>query len=207
MKNIKKIFFRDVTALLKNPLALIIAGGLCILPALYAWFNIYSNWDPYGNTGNIKIAVATQDRGYTDTNGNFANVSDTVMESLKDNESIHWVMLQTPDKAVDGVYNGMYYAAVVFSEDFTEGMYHGFLDGLKRPTAVYYENEKKNAVATKITDTAVSTLLTNINEQYISLVVSTFFDKQQTVVSDLEEEDLLEMMTEKIQQWIIFQSL
>lgn len=200
MKNIRKIFFRDVTALLKNPLALIIAGGLCILPALYAWFNIYSNWDPYGNTRNIKIAVATQDRGYTDTNGNFANVSNTVMESLKDNESIHWVMLQTPDKAVDGVYNGMYYAAVVFSEDFTECMYHGFLDGLKRPTAVYYENEKKNAVATKITDTAVSTLLTNINEQYISLVVSTFFDKQQTVVSDLEEEDFLEAMTEKIQQ-------
>ena len=33
--------------------ALVIAVGLCILPSLYAWFNIYANWDPYANTGNI----------------------------------------------------------------------------------------------------------------------------------------------------------
>ncbi len=76
MQNIRKIFFRDVAALLKNPFALIIAGGLCILPALYAWFNIYSNWDPYGNTGNIKIAAASKDRGYTDAFHNTSQLDD-----------------------------------------------------------------------------------------------------------------------------------
>ena len=86
MQNIRKIFFRDVAALLKNPFALIIAGGLCILPALYAWFNIYSNWDPYGNTGNIKIAAASKDRGYTDAQGSSVNVADTVMKTLKENK-------------------------------------------------------------------------------------------------------------------------
>lgn len=78
MRNIKKIFSRDVVALLKNPFALIIAGGLCVLPALYAWFNIYSNWDPYGNTGNIKIAAATEDKGFTDSSGIYVNASDAV---------------------------------------------------------------------------------------------------------------------------------
>lgn len=200
MRNIRKIFFRDMKALFKNPFALIIAGGLCILPALYAWFNIYSNWDPYGNTGNIKIAVASQDKGYTDANGANVNVADTVIESLKENESIDWIVVENAEAATDGVYDGSYYAAVVFAEDFTECMYQGFLNGLKRPTAVYYENEKKNAVATKITDTAVSTLENNINEQYISLVVSTLFEKQRGVVEEMENAEIAEAVTEKIRR-------
>ncbi len=162
MQNIRKIFFRDVAALFKNPFAFMIAGGLCILPALYAWFNIYSNWDPYGNTGNIKIAVASKDKGYTDADGAFVNVADTVIETLKDNKSIAWTVVNTEKEAADGVYDGSYYAAVVFDEDFTECMYHGFLDGLRRPTAIYYENEKKNAVATKITDMEASEITEEI---------------------------------------------
>lgn len=200
MQNIRKIFFRDVAALFKNPFAFMIAGGLCILPALYAWFNIYSNWDPYGNTGNIKIAVASKDKGYTDADGAFVNVADTVIETLKDNKSIAWTVVNTEKEAADGVYDGSYYAAVVFDEDFTECMYHGFLDGLRRPTAIYYENEKKNAVATKITDTAVSTLENNINEQYISLVVSLLFDRQKDVIQNMEASEITEEIVTKIQK-------
>ena len=31
---------------------------------LYAWFNIAASWDPYENTGNLKVAVASVDEGY-----------------------------------------------------------------------------------------------------------------------------------------------
>lgn len=200
MRNIRKIFFRDAASLLKNPFALIIAGGLCILPALYAWFNIYSNWDPYGNTGNIKIAAVSMDKGYQDAQGNLVNVADTVMDTLKENKSIAWTFVKTKDEAVGGVYDGSYYAAVVFEEDFTKCMYQGFLDGLNRPTVTYYENEKKNAVATKITDTAVSTLETNINEQYISLVVSLLFDRQKDVVNNMDAEEITSGIVSKIER-------
>ncbi|MBQ2320531.1 MAG: YhgE/Pip domain-containing protein [Lachnospiraceae bacterium] len=200
MGNIKKIFFRDIKALIKNPFAFLIAGGLCIIPALYAWFNIYSNWDPYGNTGNLQIAVATEDKGYVTEKGKKENVSDTVIETLKENESIGWV--ETPDaqSAIEGVESGKYYAAVIFAEDFTECMYRGFLNGMKRPEVTYYENEKKNAVATKITDTAVGTLENNINEQYISLVVSTLFDKQQEAVNRAGSEEVIENISARIQK-------
>ena len=52
MKNIWRIFSGDMKRLVRNPFALVIAIGLCIIPSLYAWFNIYSNWDPYANTKN-----------------------------------------------------------------------------------------------------------------------------------------------------------
>ena len=50
MKMIIKIFRKDIKGLLRNFFACVIAIGLCIIPSLYAWFNIYSNWDPYANT-------------------------------------------------------------------------------------------------------------------------------------------------------------
>lgn len=200
MQNIRKIFFRDVLAVLKHPFALLIVGGLCILPALYAWFNIYSNWDPYGNTGNIRIAVASEDKGYTSADGKRVNVAATVTGSLQENPSIAWTVVESKEAAVGGVYDGGYYAAVVFAEDFTQCMYQGFLNGLTRPTVTYYENEKKNAVATKITDTAVSTLEKNINEQYIALVVSLLFDQQKDVLQNMEASQLSEEIRSKIRQ-------
>ena len=57
MMTIFRIFKSDVKGLWRNKLALLIALAICVLPSLYAWFNIYANWDPYGNTGNIAIAV------------------------------------------------------------------------------------------------------------------------------------------------------
>ena len=66
MKNILKIYKRDLKKIFTNSMAIILAVGIAVLPSLYAWFNIYANWDPYGpaSTGNMKIAVVINDEGY-----------------------------------------------------------------------------------------------------------------------------------------------
>lgn len=43
MADILRIFKRDMCGIFRNVLVLIIVIGLCVLPALYAWFNIYAN--------------------------------------------------------------------------------------------------------------------------------------------------------------------
>lgn len=130
--------------------ASVVVVAIALLPSLYAWLNIYSNWDPYGNTGGISIAVASLDRGYTD-NGEYVNKGRDVQEDLKTSTSINWVIVDTEQEAVDGVYAGDYYAAVVIDEDFSRKMYRMFTDWTGQPAITYYENAKKNAVATKIT--------------------------------------------------------
>ena len=40
MKTILKIFKNDLIGIKKSILTIVLAVGLCILPALYAWFNI-----------------------------------------------------------------------------------------------------------------------------------------------------------------------
>ncbi len=198
MKNIWRIFTSDLKGLVRNPLALIIAIGLCIIPSLYAWFNIYSNWDPYANTGNIRIAVATEDTGYTLTDGEHVNMGDEVIEELKENDAIGWVVLGSTEDALDGVYSGEYYAAVIISEDFTYSMYNVFREEFEGPTITYYENEKRNAVATKITDTAVSTLKQSINEKFIEVVTSTIFTETNQLSVELQEEDAMKVFEEKL---------
>ncbi len=162
--------------------------AIALLPSLYAWLNIYSNWNPYGNTGGISIAVASLDRGYTD-NGEYVNKGRDVQEDLKTSTSINWVIVDTEQEAVDGVYAGDYYAAVVIDEDFSRKMYRMFTDWTGQPAITYYENAKKNAVATKITDTAVETLKRSISENYLEVVISGIMEQSNLLAADLTETD------------------
>lgn len=197
MKMIKQIFLSDIKALCGNFFVLVIALGLCALPALYAWFNIYSNWNPYGNTSNLRIAVASVDRGFTDSQGKTSNAGEQVIQALKENDSIHWVFTTT-SSAKERVDRGDCYAAILLPGDFSQNMYNGFRQGLKRPKITYYVNEKKNAVATKITDTAVSNLENSLNEMYISIVVSNVFTKEAQVAERIEEKQIVSKLQERI---------
>ena len=58
LKNIFKVFKRDLKKIFTNSMAIILVVGITALPSLYAWFNIYANWDPYGKTGSMQVAVA-----------------------------------------------------------------------------------------------------------------------------------------------------
>ena len=86
MKNIWGIFRRDVKRCYKNVIALIVVLGIVVVPALYAWFNIAASWDPYENTGNLKVAVASVDEGYE---GELVpvslNLGENVLSALREN--------------------------------------------------------------------------------------------------------------------------
>lgn len=199
MKNILRIFRKDLHGISRNFFVLIIAIGLCFIPSLYAWFNIYSNEDPYANTGNIAIAVASEDKGMKLEDGTVVNMGEQVMEQLQENDSIGWQFLDSKEEAIAGVESGEYYAAVVINERFSESMFSIFSEGLENPTITYYENEKKNAIATKITDTAVSTLKSSINETFLETAASTMFSELDDLSERIEEEGGVEGFRQKLE--------
>lgn len=198
MKNIWKIFISDLKNLVKQPFALIIIIGLCIIPSLYAWFNIFANWDPYANTGGVPVAVVSVDKDYTLKDGSVVNMGESVLDNLHSNTSVGWVFLDTEQEALDGVKAGKYYAAIVITEKFTYSMYNVFSEDFENPAVIYYQNQKSNAIATKITDTVAGTLQNTINETFIEVVVSTIFEESNTVSSDLQEENYVENFRAKL---------
>ena len=189
MRNIWRIIKADARSLFTHFFALAVALAIAVLPSLYAWLNIYSNWDPYGNTGNISIAVASLDKGWTEEDGTQVNKGREVVEDLRSSTSINWVIVDTKEEAQQGVYAGDYYAAVVIDEDFSYNMYHMLTEWTDKPTITYYENYKKNAVATKITDTAVSSLKTTISKSYLDVVVDAIFRGANDLSQQLSQED------------------
>ena len=198
MKTVKRIFIDDVVSLVKNFFALVIVVGICFLPALYAWFNIYSNWDPYGNTGALKFAAISLDKGFTDDAGEYHNQGDTIIQNLHENTAVDWQFVSTADEAINGVYSGEYYAAIVVDENFTYNMYNVLKEEVKRPTLHFYENQKKNPVATKISDTVVQSLQNNINVAFTEVVVSKVFTGASQVSTELQEQGGVDAIMDKL---------
>ena len=146
MKNIWKIFQRDMMRIRKNVIALVVIVGISVVPCLYAWFNIAASWDPYSNTGNLKVAVASVDEGYE---GSLIpleiNIGDQVLSALRENTQMEWVFT-TKDKATAGVKSGKYYAAIVIPKDFSNKMMSVFSENVEKPEITYYSNAKENAI-------------------------------------------------------------
>ncbi len=189
MRNIWTVFKTDMRSLSKCFFACVVVVAIALLPSLYAWLNIYSNWDPYGNTGGISIAIASLDEGYTDEDGVYENKGDDVVADLREATSIHWVEVDTEEEARGGVESGEYYAAVVIDREFSRNMFRMLTDWTGKPAITYYENAKKNAVATKITDTAVETLKRSISENYLEVVIGGIMEQGNLLAADLTADD------------------
>ncbi len=200
MKNIWGIFCRDIEKLTESVVPVIVIIGLCLVPCLYAWFNIMSNADPYGpaSTSNIKVVVATEDKG-SELMGLELNIGEMVIDGIKGNDQMGWCFVDTREEAMDGLYAGDYYAALIVPKDFTKN-FLSILDGdLVHPEVEYYENEKKNAIAPKITNKAK----TAVQEQINSTIVSKVADSLKTISSifnalGLDSDDIADGLTEKM---------
>ena len=165
--------------------AVVIVIGLSIIPSLYAWFNILSNWDPYGpeSTSNLKIAVYSADEGI-DMGGLSLNIGDSVIDALKANQTMGWQFTDTMDEATDGVYSSEYYAALIIPEDFSEKMI-SFLNGeVQNPQIIYYENEKKNAIAPKITSKAKTAVQEQVNATFVSTLAEVMLKVNDVMVEN-----------------------
>lgn len=163
---------------------MVIIFGLCVVPCLYAWFNILSNWDPYGvaSTSRVNVAVVSLDEG-SHVLGVHVNIGEKVIDALKANNSIGWIFTESRDEALEMVYSGECYAALVIPEDFS-GRVIGVTDlKFNHPEIQYYENNKKNAIAPKITGKAKSTVQQQVNSTF----VKTLADSLTGVISVLDK--------------------
>ena len=181
MKNIWKIFQRDMMRIRKNVIALVVIVGISVVPCLYAWFNIAASWDPYSNTGNLKVAVASVDEGYE---GSLIpleiNIGDQVLSALRENTQMEWVFT-TKDKATAGVKSGKYYAAIVIPKDFSNKMMSVFSENVEKPEITYYSNAKENAIAPKVTDKGASAVQRQVNQVFIETISDTTLTVLQAV--------------------------
>ncbi|MDR2834228.1 MAG: YhgE/Pip domain-containing protein [Streptococcaceae bacterium] len=172
LKNIFTLQKLEFKRIFKNPIAVGLFTALLILPSLYAWFNIKALWDPYSQTGNLPVAVYSDDQ-----NANFksktVNVGDDLLKELHKNHSLGWTFVSSKAELDNGVKSGKYYAGIYIPKDFSKDIL-SFTDGkIIKPELEYSVNEKINAIAPKITDKGATTLQETISQEFSKEVSGT----------------------------------
>ena len=175
MKNVLRVLKRDFLRILKAPASIVVVLALIVLPSLYTWFNVVGFWDPYGNTGNLRVCVVNEDEGSSSDLTGEINLGDMVVEQLHDNDQLGWDFVDY-DTAMEAVKSGHAYAAFVLPRDFSSDLLTLLSGDFQQPQLEYYVNEKMNPVSPKITDTGANTLDTTINSTFVATVAKTVTD-------------------------------
>ena len=173
MRNILNIIVHDFKRLTSSVVALVILMGIIVVPCLFAWFNTLSNDDPFQpqSTGRIPVAVVSEDEG-TEMLGLNINVGEKFIDAVNGNDMIGWDVLEDKEKAIEGVYAGDYYAAVIVPEEFSENVLSFAKGEMRHPKILFYENEKKNAIAPKITGKVREVLEEEIDRAFVDTIGS-----------------------------------
>lgn len=188
MKNIFKIYKGDLKRIFVSYAAIIVVAALCILPSLYAWFNIKASWDPYSEaaTSGIKIGVVNNDLG-TVLNDKEINIGDTVVDELKDNRSLGWQFV-SEEEAAKAVEEGTYYAMITIPESFSADLTSIINEDIKKGEIVYTVNEKVNAIAPKLTDKGASGVQEKVSKAVVETVSEAIFGVANEVGIELENQ-------------------
>lgn len=166
MSNIWRIFVADVKRFGGNTITTLVILGLVLIPSLFSWYNMLACWDVFDNTGRLTVAVANTDTGYeSDLAPLELNVGERLVSALRENDQLNWVFTNKED-AIDGTQSGRYYAAVVIPEDFSRNMMSFFDSDAESATITYYSNEKKSAIAPKVTDQGADQVSRQVNRVF-----------------------------------------
>ena len=192
---------RDLRHLKYNVISLVVLVGIICVPTFYAWFNIAGSWDPYGNTSNLKVAVANSDKGYTsELMPVELNFGERVVSDLRESTSIGYVVTSEED-ALEGVRSGEYYAAVVIPEDFSTDLLTALSSNPVKAQVKFYQNEKANAIAEIVTNKASSAIEKDIDEAFaesITTVGAGVLDQLGTYLDDDKVSEVADKLDEAI---------
>jgi YhgE/Pip-like protein len=184
MKNIIKIFTRDIKNIFTNWIATVVVIALMIIPSVYSLINIKASWDPYENTNGIQVAVINEDEGtvYKDHD---INVGNELVDKLKDNDKLGWVFVDKKT-AQEGLINEKYYATIEIPEDFSKNVTTIVKKDVVKPKLIYTVNEKKNVIASKITDAGVNTVKTQLDQNIAKTISGIMFRLADEIGLDIQ---------------------
>lgn len=185
MKNIIKIFTRDIKNIFTNFIATVVVIVLMILPSLYSLINIEASWDPYSNTNGIQVAIINEDKGtvYKDHD---INVGNELVDKLKDNDKLGWVFVDKRT-AQEGLINEKYYASIEIPEDFSADVVTLVEKNVVKPQLIYTVNEKKNAIAAKITDAGAKSVKSQLDQNIAKNISGIMFRLFEEIGIDIQD--------------------
>lgn len=158
----------------ERPIVAISLSVILLIPIMYAGFFLGSIWNPYGNTGNLPVAVVNNDTG-AELSGAQTNIGDQVVDTLKQNHDMGWQFV-SETQANKGIQDGTYYMEIVIPADFSHNAATVTSAQPKSSTLTYTITPSKNFVASLLTTEAAKSIkqnvATTINRAYVSALLA-----------------------------------
>ena len=172
MKGVASIAHGDFHTIRTNAMTRVIVFGLSVIPLMFAGFNILASWNPFANTNQLKIAVASADQGEKLDLANVnVNLGDSVLSQLARNESFDWVITDQ-NNAIEGTKSGQFYASIIIPENFSQELLNFYVQGTQPPELTLHTNEKKNALSSLITSKGASGVIQEIDRKFSEITAS-----------------------------------
>ena len=161
--------------------------AIVILPLVYSYFYLDAFWDPYSKLEDLPVAVVNQDKGTT-LNSEQRNVGKEIVDELRDDETLNWVITDSKD-AEDGLNNRRYYAQIIIPENFSSNIatVDSSSSNKLKGIIIYEPNEKRNYLAGQVLNRVILELKDKVSSKITKEVVDEITNQSKGIPQELEK--------------------
>lgn len=159
--------------ILKNHWIQIVLVALILIPSIYTVVFLGSMWDPYGNSGDLPVAVVNKDKA-VEYNDKKLDVGDQLVKKLKDNDSLDFHFVNSKE-ANKGLKNGDYYMVITIPSNFSKNATTLLDKNPKKMVLNYTTNPGTNYVASKMDDSAIARIKAEVSASVTKTYAETIF--------------------------------
>ncbi|UQX11899.1 YhgE/Pip family protein [Candidatus Mycobacterium methanotrophicum] len=168
----------------RRPLRWLVPVGLLLIPLLYGSLYLWANWDPYGRTSQIPVAVVDQDRPAV-ANGQMIDAGKQFSQQLRALNAFQWHFTDERD-AHDGLVHGRYYFTITIPADFSEKLASAQDPVPERASMAVTLNDANNFIAGIVAQAAKAELQERINSAAHSAYASALYTDLSQVKQQLK---------------------
>ncbi|MNI06920.1 Chromosome partition protein Smc [compost metagenome] len=180
-----KQFFKEVSAIVRNPKVLIPVIAVLMIPVLYSAMFLGAFWDPYAKMNDLPVAIVNSDKG-TQFEGKELHIGDDFIDKLKESDSFSWSFIDKSE-AEQGLRDNKYYMAIEIPENFSERTTTLTSTQPTPAEITFMPNESYNFLAAQIGNTAIETMKTELNKEVTKAYTRTVFDQVKTLADGLDQ--------------------
>jgi putative membrane protein len=141
----------------RGPLRRFVPALLCLIPLLYGGMYLWANWNPYGHTDRIPVAVVDQDRPAQGPQGQPVEAGAQLVQQLKATPTFDWQFVSAA-QAASGLRDDRYYFTITIPPGFSGDLATAGSSTPERAGITLELNDANNYVAGIMTQVVQSKL-------------------------------------------------
>ncbi|SDQ21461.1 YhgE/Pip domain-containing protein [Carnobacterium viridans] len=171
--------------LVSNKMLLISCMVMLFIPIMYAGFFLKSNWDPYGNTDKLSVAVVNLDHS-VDYQGTQLDIGSDVVDKLKKNDALDWHFV-SQEEAQKGLENREYYMVMTLPTDFSTDAATLMETNPKKMIIDYETNGSLNYIGEVISKSAAKDVKAEVSANVTKAYTEAIFEQLGTIGTGFSE--------------------